>query len=248
MKYIDSFEKILGSKQKVMVVMAHPDDAEIYAGGTIAKLIDAKKEVQIIKVTLGDKGSQQQKISQKKLAEVRLKEDIQAMKTLGIKGENNIYLKFEDGSVTNSMEIIKAIAFKIRLFKPDIIITHNPENIIIPFAKDVNWVNHRDHRNTGLSAIDAAYPYSRDILFFPEQLKQIGAVSHICTEFLLVDYYDGRDIVYIDMTDFVEKRIVAQASHTSQYSRKHSEESADFFTKFPGTKRRYERFRYVIAD
>ncbi len=243
----DTFEKIFGNKQKVMIVTAHPDDAELFAGGTIARLLKEGKEVSVVKVTSGDKGSRQEKISQQELKDIRIKEDTESMRSLGVKDEDNVYLQFEDGTVDNSMDIIKAIAGEIRRFKPDLIITHNPEDMVIRFAKGVNWINHRDHRNTGKSVIDAAYPYSRDLLFFPDQLEK-GLTSHICSEFLLVDYYDGPDIVAVDVTDFIDDRVTAHAKHASQYSREDAQSSADFFTKFDGTDRRYERFRYVVAD
>lgn len=113
--------------------------------------------------------------------------------------------------------------------------------------EDCNWVNHRDHRNTALSTVDAAYPYSRDLLFFPDQLEK-GLTFHICSEFLFVDSFEGPDVVVIDVTDFIETRIKAHASHSSQYSIENATSSADFFTKFEGEERRFERFRYIVAD
>jgi len=243
----DSFDTIFQKKNKVLVVMAHPDDTELYAGGTVARLIESSKEVQVIKMTLGNKGNRQQKISEQELGEIRLKEDRAAMKALGIKDENNIYLNISDGGVEHNLDSIGRVAKQIRIFKPELIITHNPEDKIIRFAKDVNWINHRDHINTGNIAIDAAYPYSRDLLFFPEHFKNINVASHACTEFLLVDYNDHPDLVQIDITDQLETRIKAHASHSSQYSLQAAKESADFFTK-NSTPRRYECFRYVIAD
>lgn len=243
----DSFETIFKEKNKILVVMAHPDDTELYAGGTVARLIRSGKEVRVIKMTLGNKGSRQQKISEKELGEIRLKEDRAAMETFGIKSENNIYLNFPDGGVEHDLESVGRVAYQIRLFKPELIITHNPEHKIIRFAKDVNWVNHRDHINTGNIAIDGAYPYSRDLLFFPEHFKDKNAASHTCSEFLLVDYYEHPDLVQIDVTDYLDIRIKAHASHSSQYSLQEAKDSADFFTK-KTTPRRYECFRYVIAD
>jgi len=84
--------------------MAHPDDTELYAGGTVARLIESGKEVRVIKTTLGNKGNRQQKISEKELGEIRLKEDRSAMKVFGIKEENNIYLNFPDGGVEHNLE------------------------------------------------------------------------------------------------------------------------------------------------
>ena len=248
MQLTDSYDLIFKDKKRILVVMAHPDDAEIYAGATIARLIKDMKEVRIVKMTLGNKGSKEQEITEKDLGLLRTKEDADAMKVLGISRENNVYLSFGDGEVENSLKEIGAIAEQIRLFKPDLIITHNPENIIIRFDKDVNWINHRDHRNTGKSVIDASYPYSRDILFFPEQLKNPSCESHTTTEFLLVDYYDHKDTVAIDVTDFTDIRTKAIASHKSQYPQEKAQGSTDFFTKFDDSEKRFERFRYVIAD
>lgn len=248
MAYKDTYNRIFQNKRNILIVMAHPDDAEIYTGGTIARLNNDNKNVRIVKMTLGNKGSKNQKISEEALRDIRLKEDRVAMKVLGISEENNIYLNFEDGEVENSLKEIKAIAEQIRLFKPDLIITHNPENIVIRFDKDINWINHRDHRNTGKSAIDAAYPYSRDTLFFPEQLKNPLAGSHATVEFLLVDYYDHIDTIAIDVTDFVDVRTRTIASHASQYPLEKAKESTDFFTKLDNSGKRFERFRYVIAD
>lgn len=248
MSYTDEFDKIFANKKKVMVVSAHPDDLEIMAGGTVARIIAAGIEVRSVKVTLGDKGSQQQEISKEELTQIRLKEDTASMHSLGITDENNVYLQYEDGAVEYSIDLIKDLARQIRLFQPDLVITHNPENKIIRFAQGVNWINHRDHQNAALAAVDAVYPYSRDLLHFPEQLQEEGAKSHICSEFLFFDYYEGPDIVTIDVTDFIEPRVTAHASHSSQYSREDAQGSADFFTKLDDSGRRYERFRYVIAD
>lgn len=244
---MDDFDKVFGGKKRVLVIFAHPDDAELYAGGTIARLMKSGKRVRVVKMTCGDKGSRQEKTTSRKLAQVRMEEDKRAMRVLGISAEDNVYLQIGDGEVENDLETIGKVAYQIRQFKPDIIITHNPEDVIIRFDKDSSWVNHRDHRNTGKSVIDAAYPYSRDILFFPDQLGKNGAQSHNVTEYLLVDYYGHPDEVSIDITEFTETRIAAHASHASQYNRENAQESADFFTLLPDGRRR-ERFRHVVAD
>lgn len=245
--FIDAFEKIFGKKERVMTVFAHPDDAQLYCGGTINRLVQAGKRVQVVKMTAGNKGSRQENISSDKLAKLRGEEDRESLRVLGVKKEDDICLSLNDGEIENNLTTIGKLAKQIRLFKPDIIITHNPEDVIIRYDKDVNWVNHRDHRHTGKSAIDAAYPYARDLLFFPEHFEEKGASSHKVIEFLLVDYYDHPDLVYIDVEKFVDVRTKALACHTSQYSQQQAQDSTDFFTKFPDGTRR-ERFRYVIAD
>lgn len=245
----DYYHKIFANKKRVLIVMPHPDDAELYCGATIARLVADGKKVSTVKMTYGDRGCKQEKISQKKLRKIRLREDRQAMKILGIREENNIYLGINDGEIENNLATIGKIAYQIRRFRPDIIITTNPEDIIVRFAKGINWVNHRDHRNCGKCTMDAAYPYARDLLFFPEQLKKKEVESHSTTEFLLVDYYDHPDLVYIDVSEFIDYRTKALAAHKSQYSPKQAQDSTDFFTKrkeYCG--KRYDRLRHVIAD
>jgi LmbE family N-acetylglucosaminyl deacetylase len=228
--------------------MAHPDDAEIYAGGTIARLVKEGKTVRVVKMTLGNRGCGQQKISERELAKIRMAEDQKAMAILGIKPEDNIYLGINDGEVENSLETIGKLARQIRLFKPDIILTQNPEEMIIRFDDDDHWVNHRDHLNTAKAAINAAYPYSRDLLFFSKQFKEKGVTSHTVIEFLLGDYYNHPETIYIQVSEEqAEIRSRAQAAHKSQYTLEQAKSSTDFFTKHPSGKR-FERFRYVKAD
>lgn len=245
--FADSYKQIFNDKTRVLAVFAHPDDAQLYSGGTISRLIREGIRVQIVKMTAGNKGSRDKAITTEKLAALRMREDRESLTVLGIKPEDDICLQISDGEVENSLETIGILAKQIRIFKPDLIITHNPEDVVIRFDKDVNWVNHRDHRSTGVSAIDAAYPYSRDLLFFPEHFREKGASSHKMTEFLLVDYYQHPDLVYIDVSSHTDIRTKALACHRSQYSLEDAQNSTDFFTKFPDGSR-WERFRYVIAD
>ncbi|MBI2414646.1 PIG-L family deacetylase [candidate division WWE3 bacterium] len=244
----DSYSKIFGNKQRILIVFAHPDDAEIYCGGTIARLTADGKEVRVVKVTSGNKGARGESISEKDLKALRENEDTQAMKILGIAPENNIYLNLGDGEILNDMRTIEPLVKQIRLFKPDLVITHNPENVIIKFNESDSWINHRDHRNTGMSVVDATYPYSRDLLFFPEQFQDKNITSHKVSEYLFVDSYNLSNEIFIDITSTVEIRTKALICHASQYSETYSKDTTDYFTVIEGSDRRWERFRYVVAD
>ena len=151
------------------------------------------------------------------------------MEILGVKEENNIYLNFEDGSVENSPETIEKLVYEIRNFKPDLLVTHNPEDLFIRYDKNENWVNHRDHRNTAKSTIDASYPYSRDTLFFPEHLKEQGVTSHKVSEYLLVDYFNHQDMVYFDVSNYFNTKVKALNCHKSQFTKERANDIADFF-------------------
>ncbi|MBI1811771.1 MAG: PIG-L family deacetylase [Nitrospirae bacterium] len=57
----DSYQRIFSKKNRILAVFAHPDDAELYAGGTIARLTQDGKIVRVVKVTSGNRGSRQEK-------------------------------------------------------------------------------------------------------------------------------------------------------------------------------------------
>lgn len=245
----DSFDKIFKEKSRIMVVMPHPDDTDLYCGATVARLVQSGKRVRVVKMTYGDKGSRRERITSHELRVTREREDREAMKILGIKDEDNVYLGLGDGQIEHNLESIGLVAYQIRLFKPELIFTTNPDDTIIRFDKGINWVNHRDHRHTGRVTIDAAYPYARDLLFFPEHFQNKDVGSWACKEFLFTDVYNHPDEVHIDVTDYIDFRTRALAAHSSQYSLDAARESTDFFTKSPKYgEKRFERFRYVLAD
>lgn len=247
MEITDSYSQIFKDKNVVMVVLAHPDDTEIFCGGLIARLKNDGKKVVSVKMTCGEKGSREKETSQESLKQLRIKEDSDSMKSLGISEDDSVLLDLGDGSVETDLDTVGKVAFLIRKYRPDIVITHNPENVIISYAKNENWVNHRDHLHTGKVVVDAVYPYSRDLLFFPEHFSEPGVISHKVTEMLMVDYYNHEDEKFFDVSDFMQNRIGCLICHSSQYTEEHAHELADFMTKESGG-RRYERFRYVLAD
>jgi LmbE family N-acetylglucosaminyl deacetylase len=242
---IDNYQKIFKDKNKVMAVFSHPDDADFFAGGTIARLCADGKEVRVVKMTSGNKGSKQSAFTEQDLIETREAEDRSAMRILGVKDENNVYLRLGDGEVDNSNSTIGLIVNQIRQFKPDLIITHNPEISIVRFTKDVSHVNHKDHRNTGQSTIDAVYPYSRDILFFPEQLKD--TTSHSTHELLLTDSYSHPDEIFINITDTYSKRVEALKQHASQFAGDLAKDLSDMYTHSDNAEGNWERFRHVVV-
>ena len=84
----------------VLVVMAHPDDAEFGCGGTIAKWAAAGKEINYVLCTSGDKGSSDPDTSPFRLAQTRRAEQINAAHALGARDVR--FLAYEDGTLTNT--------------------------------------------------------------------------------------------------------------------------------------------------
>lgn len=244
----DSFDSIFKDKQRILAIFAHPDDMEVYAGGLVMRLVAEGKQVRSVKMTSGGKGSRDNIIAEEKLVAAREAEDLASMKLFGISEADSVYLRIDDGFVENNHQTIEQLAKQIRQFKPDLIITHNPEKVLIRFAAGENWVNHRDHRHTGLSAVDAAYPYSRDTNFFPDQLTEEGHASHATFEFLFVDHFDHLDLVHFDITNYFDQRVKVLGTHESQFSQEKAASMSNFFAPVNEDGRRYETFRHVVID
>ena len=242
----DSYSEIFSNKKRILFVFSHPDDAEIYCGGTIARLVEDGKQVRLVKMTTGNKGSRNERTTEKELSETREREDAEALKVLGLELSDSINLNLGDGEVENSLSTIGLLVKEIRKFKPDLVVTHNPEAVIIRDLSGGYYVNHRDHRNTAVSVVDAVYPYSRYTLFFPEHFDE-EVSTHSVVEFLFVDSWGHQDTAYIEITEQEKKRTKAIACHKSQYSEENAQESTDYFAPLKDGNR-FEQFRYVRAD
>src|SRR5690554_6904335 len=109
---------------RFLVVVAHPDDAEFSSAGTIAALTSKGKQVVIVQVTSGDKGTTDPDLPPEKLAKIREAEEIEAAKRLGVEAVE--FLREEDGAVMADLDLRGRIVRQIRKFRPDVIIMHDP--------------------------------------------------------------------------------------------------------------------------
>jgi LmbE family N-acetylglucosaminyl deacetylase len=241
-KIKDSFEEVFKDVKRVLVVLAHPDDAEIICGGLIARLTASERTVRFIVTTNGGKGVQDKEgISEEEFGNSRINEQLVAGEILGIKEKENFNLNIPDGEFESSLENIEKIVYHIREFKPELVITHNPEHYIINFNNSSNWVNHRDHRNTGQVVLDAMYPYSRDKNFFPEQLKK-GLKSHTVNKLLIADSYTSDNILYFNIDNYLEQKKKAIQSHPSAINPEYADEYIEENRYGEGY---YEPLRYI---
>jgi len=110
--------------RRAMAVYAHPDDAEFGFAGTIAKWARAGVEITYCMVTNGASGSDDPKITRKKLRDTRYAEQRAAAKILGVK--HCVFLGHEDGYLYPTLEVRRDIARQIRIHRPDVLFAQDP--------------------------------------------------------------------------------------------------------------------------
>ena len=226
-----------GELRRALVVAAHPDDADFGAGGTAALLAQAGWEVRYVVVTDGSKGSDDPTFTPDALVATREQEQRAAAEVLGV--ESVRFLGHTDGELVYSRELLGAVTREIRDYQPFAVYTHDPEPVIINNA----FVNHNDHRLSGLAAVDAVYPTARDRLNFPEHLSE-GLPTHKVRELYL---WGANDPTFdVDITPVLETKLAALLAHHSQFDG--NEEFVEFVReRWREEDGRYlERFRQVV--
>ena len=104
-------------KLDLLVIAAHPDDAELGCGGTIVRNVQEGKKVGIADLTQGELGTRGS-------AELRLEEASAAAAAMGIHVRENLGLR--DGRFQNNEEDQLAIIRCIRKYRPEMVITNAP--------------------------------------------------------------------------------------------------------------------------
>ena len=198
-----------GELRRAMIVAAHPDDADFGAGGTAALLARAGWDVRYVVVTDGSKGSDDPAFTTATLIETRDREQRAAAAQLGVGSVR--FLGFTDGELVYSRELLGAVTKEIREFQPFAVYTHDPEPVII----NNSFINHNDHRCSGLAAVDAVYPTARDRLNFPEQLAD-GLATHKVRELYL--WGANQPNFEADISTVVDTKIAALLAHESQFA------------------------------
>jgi LmbE family N-acetylglucosaminyl deacetylase len=125
---------------RVLAVGAHPDDVEILAGGTLAKYTQAGAQVSIAIATDGSAGHML--IPPDELAGIRQREARQAASLIGA---DFYWLGYRDELLAEDIPTRLAFVDLIRAARPDVILTHNPEDY------------HPDHRATSRLVFDASF-------------------------------------------------------------------------------------------
>jgi len=182
-----------------MIIGAHPDDADIKAGGTSAQWCALGHEVKMASLTNGQAGHQTAYGPQ--LARRRRAEAEAAAATIGA---TYTIMDQPDGELDDRLEFRLQVICLIRNFRPDLIITH----------RTVDY--HADHRFTGQLVQDAAY-----LLTVPAICPD---VPHMQRSPVILCFSDAfrkpcrfEPHVIVDIGDTVDRMVGMLHCHQSQF-------------------------------
>ena len=191
--------------QRILVVVAHPDDAEFGCAGSVARWVKEGKEVTYVILTNGDKGSGDRTMTSERLAKIRKEEQLNAAQTLGVSRVQ--FLGYPDGELEDTREVRRDVTAEIRRWRPERLVIPNPFRTLNLYA------SHRDHRIAGGVALDCVYPLARDHLSFPDLLAQ-GLEPHKVREVYLI-WWENPEVI-VDISDTMDLKLKALACHASQ--------------------------------
>ena len=180
-----------GGFQRYLFVGPHPDDIEIGAGASAAKLAAEGKDICFlicIDGRYGD-GNADSSLSPDELAELRREEAISSAAELGISDVR--FLNLCDGGFYDYNELLSGIAHVVGSFKPDIIFCPDP---------CVSSESHADHINVGCAARQIAYfaPYRSIMNRYGAESAPVKAIAY---------YMTAKANRFINTSGYLEKQL-----------------------------------------
>jgi len=195
----------------ILLIGAHADD-DALSHGTLALLEAHGNQVYVLTLTTGNVGTQDPKLSRTQLAEIRRREEIAALKDLGIPAEHYINLGYDDGLLEfeDRKAVVENLVRWIRKLRPDVLFAWDPGKVYQRWHKS-------DHRAAAYLAADAARAAMWRLLF-EGQITQEGLKEFMVPEYMLYNDTDYQDEnIWVDITGFVEQRVNADSQYISQF-------------------------------
>ena len=188
---------------RVLAVYAHPGDAEVGCGGTLARWAAAGAEVHLTVCCTGDKGSADADADADALAATRSHESSAAAAVLGALEQRG--LGRPDGSLEDTPELRAELVGLVRAIRPEVVVCPDPTAVF--FGR--HYLNHRDHRVIGWSVLDAVAPAASNPHYFPE----CGPAHAVAAVWLSGTLEPDASV---DIGAVVEVKAAALACHASQ--------------------------------
>ena len=198
-------------KKTVLLFTPHPDDDTFCCAGTLAMLAKRGNNIHIVIYTNDDKGSYDPDMTSERLASIRMKEEEEACRLIGIPARNIHWLEYHDGMLeyANPRDLVEEVTKIIRTLRPDLVMS------IDPGSEYVRW-HKTDHRMAANNTIDAIRA-SEWHLYFPNQRLHDGLQPwKVPMEaYFYVTPHDANYWVNID--DVVDLKLASAAAHVSQF-------------------------------
>lgn len=191
----------------ILVVVAHPDDAELTCAASIARWVKEGDVAVLAVATDGSRGGKFPESDARAMATTRAEEQRMAAATIGF--SDVVTLQFEDGSLSDDEDLRSTLVEQIRRIRPDVVVTMDPLTVIYRNS----YVNHRDHRMLGMALLDALYPEASNAGYYPAQIAA-GLQPHKVPELLLVQSEVPN--YWVDVSETLEVRFEALRCHQSQ--------------------------------
>jgi LmbE family N-acetylglucosaminyl deacetylase len=199
---------VVADPRRALAVIAHPDDAEFWAGGTIAAWTAAGVEVSYLVLTDGEAGGFDPNVPRSEIPRVRRAEQQKAAAVLGV-NDVRFLGRNEGGLLATSPDLHVELVRAIRGVRPQRLITWSPE---------WNWQRfrscHPDHLAAGTLALHAVYPDAGNPFALPFLREREGLEPWTVEEIWLINSPQVNHSV--DITDTFERKVAAVRAHESQ--------------------------------
>jgi LmbE family N-acetylglucosaminyl deacetylase len=196
--------------ERVLVAVAHPDDAEFWAGGTIARWTDAGVEVTYCILTNGDAGGYDPALLREEIPRIRQAEQQKAAALLGVHDVR--FSSLAEGELRrDSRDLHLELVGTIRQVRPQVVVTWSPE---------WNWQRfrscHPDHLATGRAVLTAIYPDAGNQFALPHLRDDEGLEPWTVREAWLLNSPQREVNHYVDITETFDRKVAAVRAHASQ--------------------------------
>jgi LmbE family N-acetylglucosaminyl deacetylase len=189
----------------VLAVYAHPDDADVACGGSLARWAKAGAAVHLVVCTDGGKGTTDPAVDPVQLASERAAELESSSALIGLATVEN--LGFPDGELPDSEDVRRTLVERVRALRPDVVCGHDPTAVF--FGQD--YFNHRDHRIAGAALLDAVAPAAALPHYFPG-----AGPAHQVPTILLSATLEPNE--WVDISGTIEAKASAVECHRTQFA------------------------------
>jgi LmbE family N-acetylglucosaminyl deacetylase len=189
-----------------LVLFAHPDDAEFFCGGTVARWVREGCEVHYVCITDGSAGSNEPGTTRESMRVIREREMRAAAETLGVASVT--FLGELDGFLTVTPETRRKVTREVRRLRPQVLVAPDPSRLWYGSG----YINHSDHKAAGELALCAVMPDAPTRVMFQELEEEGLEPYEVPNLYLSADDAD----TFVDITDTLEMKLKALSAHPSQ--------------------------------